>query len=61
MADETRGRHRATIAGCIEVREAPESATEGPGLLVAGLRLDADDVADLADELERYLEERGRR
>lgn len=56
-----RGRLRTTIAGTLEIREAVESAFEGPGLNVGGHRLSPDDVAELVDEGERYLQERGRR
>lgn len=56
-----RGRRRLELAG-LEVFDAPERATGGPGLeLHAGARLDVDDVEDLRDELDRFLDERGRR
>jgi hypothetical protein len=51
-----KGRHRATIAG-VRIYEAPERATAGPGVELAGERLDRDDVAELIDELGLWLDE----
>lgn len=62
MGSATRfGRVRRVVGEGLEVREAIESALAGPGIVIGGERLDVDDVAELRDELERFLEERGRR
>lgn len=50
----------------LDVRDAPESAGVGPGLLIgssptAASRVDVDEVIELRDELDKFLEERGRR
>lgn len=44
----------------VAVYETPASPLSGVGLQLSGGKLDAQDVEDLRDELNRWLEERGR-
>lgn len=62
MGSATRyGRVRRVVGEGLEVRDALAHDLAGPGLVIGGERLDTDDVVELQDELERFLEERGRR
>lgn len=54
---DRRGRERAIIDGAIELRHAPESALQGPGLYVGGARLDRDAVEELIAALGDWLDE----
>lgn len=54
---DVRGRLRASITRGLEVREAAESATAGPGLYVAGERVDRDEAIDLVREVGLWLDE----